>query len=102
MSEVEERGRDGGGDTSNNNTGVLIRGGGGELAQRAAEGFEIWTVVNEGSVASWYTHTHTHSGRYTHQMGLRGINRRLLVLAEPRTDRADLSRELLFTATALS
>lgn len=57
MSEEEERGQEGGRKTSNNNTGL---GSGGKLARMAARGFEIWTVVNEGSVASSYTYKHTH------------------------------------------
>lgn len=54
-------------------TTTLGLGRGGKLAQRAARGFEIWTVVNEGSVASSNKHKHTHSCRYTHQMGLQGL-----------------------------
>lgn len=34
---------------------------GSELAQRAARGFEIWTVVNEGSVTASYVHTRAHT-----------------------------------------
>lgn len=45
----------------------------GRLAQRAARGFEIWTLVNEGSVASSYMHPHKQSCRYTHQMGPQGL-----------------------------
>lgn len=54
-------------------TTTLGLGSRGKLAQRAARGFEIWTVVNEGSVACSFLHTHTH--RYTQQMGPQGLKR---------------------------
>lgn len=71
-------------------------GSGGTLASTAAKGgFEIWTVVNEGSVAAACTRqhtlsppTHTHSHTHTPD-GPVGISVRLLVHAERRTDQAD-------------
>lgn len=47
----------------------------GKRARRVGRGFDIWTVVKEGSEASLCTHTHTQINTLTHQMGLEGLKR---------------------------
>lgn len=47
------KGREGGKPQTTTTQGSVSRG---KLTQRAVRGFEIWTVVNEGSVASSCMH----------------------------------------------
>lgn len=49
------------------NTSTAGGGAEGTLEPRGNRGFEIWTLVNEGSVASLHT---THTLIYAGQMGL--------------------------------